>query len=36
MPRAAALAPALAIFAVVLSVNLVVQGSAHAPVQLEP
>jgi peptide/nickel transport system permease protein len=31
-----ALAPAFAIFAVVLGVNLVVQGSGHAPVQLEP
>ena len=31
-----ALAPAFAIFAVVLAVNLVVQGSGRAPVQLEP
>ena len=31
-----ALAPALAIFVVVLGVNLVVQGSGRAPVQLEP
>ena len=31
-----ALAPALAIFLVVLGVNLVVQGSGRAPVQLEP
>jgi peptide/nickel transport system permease protein len=31
-----ALAPAFAIFAVVLGVNLVVQGSGQAPVQLEP
>jgi peptide/nickel transport system permease protein len=30
------LAPALAIFLVVLGVNLVVQGSGRAPVQLEP
>jgi hypothetical protein len=31
-----ALAPAFAIFAAVLGVNLVVQGSGRAPVQLEP
>ena len=31
-----ALAPAFGIFAVVLGVNLVVQGSGHTPVQLEP
>ena len=30
------LAPAAAIFVVVLAVNLLVQGSGHAPVQLEP
>jgi ABC-type dipeptide/oligopeptide/nickel transport system permease subunit len=30
------LAPAAAIFLVVLAVNLVVQGGGHSPVQLEP
>ena len=30
------LAPAAAIFVVVLAVNLAVQGTGHAPVQLEP
>src|ERR1043165_8192972 len=30
------LGPAAAIFVVVLAVNLVVQGSGHTPVQLEP
>jgi hypothetical protein len=29
------LAPAAAIFLVVLAVNLVVQGTGHAPVQME-
>jgi ABC-type dipeptide/oligopeptide/nickel transport system permease subunit len=30
------LAPAAAIFVVVLAVNLVVQGSGRTPIQLEP